>query len=516
MPAYFFVLVLFISFPAGAYETLKGTLSGMDAGWRSPGIPLEIDLERSPLDETLFRESLERAALDWQKGPCPAPPVFVEGESDSTAFGVDGVNSIQWIPLGWTGSSAELARTLVTRDATTGEIVDADMVFNLEHYTFTEEGDFNAPFVPFSPVFSHELGHVYGLDHSGEVGTLMTENVTESGISWTPGPDEFGGICLLYSREASDVTSAGWTPPFGPSSPFNGGLGVGLILLGLTIVRKTRWQWTPLTAAVALSLSCHSPTSVQTDAEETSPVYDGSDTLEENPDTRQSDIVQDSGPDVQKESTIPATRSQLEGFKWRVISREYEQPLLDTTISSTGGLADEWWQFDSDGSLSWNLSDSLASCPRVLRNGSWTLENNRLTLDWNVSPIGCEGQSPLRESFSASLTTDLQLHLEQLSSAWKFRNSGAQPLNTQWSFERSGSLDGEDESCLFGQSTCLTSCPEPGVIQRNCEGNSWTWFCHEEPGKWECAGPCSSTVCKGEWASCADTAYAPLCEGQVF
>ena len=213
---------------------------------------------------------------------------------------------------------------------------------------------------------------------------------------------------------------------------------------------------------------------------------------------------------------MPASRSQLEGYTWRVIAREYEQPLLDTTISSTGGLADEWWQFESDGSLSWNISDPQASCPRVLRKGNWTLENSQLTLDWKVSPIGCEAQPPLRETFFASLTTDQRLQFDHLSSDWVFRNSGAKPLNTRWWFERSGVLEEGDDSCLSRSSTCFTSCPEPGVIERICEGSSWTWYCRDEPGKWECAGPCSTTVCKGDWASCAGTIYAPLCEGQDF
>ena len=82
----------------------------------------------------------------------------------------------------------------------------------------------------------------------------------------------------------------------------------------------------------------------------------------------------DEPSDTSDESRLtPADFSSLGDSRWRVVQRNYEQPLLDETIFQTGGTPAEWWKFESS-ETQWQLESTTSTCPHTLRTGTWKIE----------------------------------------------------------------------------------------------------------------------------------------------
>ena len=66
-----------------------------------------------------------------------------------------------------------IAVALVSSDDRTGEILDADLVFNGRDYRFSigDPGTRRAHFVDLQATATHEIGHILGIDHTGLMGT---------------------------------------------------------------------------------------------------------------------------------------------------------------------------------------------------------------------------------------------------------------------------------------------------------------------------------------------------------
>ncbi len=166
-----------------------------------------------------------------------------------------------------------LAYTLLTRNATTGEILDADVLMDAEHNVFAElppMGMLGMATAPndYQNVLTHELGHVLGLteDPGSPAATMFPSSrlgeVTKRSLH---DPDETS-IRTVY---------AGPVPPSGVYYPNMGGCGgahvapvrfgshgelvlVALCLLGLAASRK-RWARTPVVFVGAVLLAVGAP-----------------------------------------------------------------------------------------------------------------------------------------------------------------------------------------------------------------------------------------------------------------
>lgn len=116
----------------------------------------------------------------------------------------DGKHRIMWVETEaeWPGQPGTLALTYTfyTQDADR-EIVDADMVVNGVHWTWTtvddEVGQGTPAKVDVETIMFHEIGHFLGLDHSSDEAAAMFASNNKP-MQRGPATDDVQGICSLY------------------------------------------------------------------------------------------------------------------------------------------------------------------------------------------------------------------------------------------------------------------------------------------------------------------------------
>ena len=171
--------------PALAYvRAVTGV--GVPAWWRSSSITMQLDVTSPPpvLSADQFASAAVLAAQAWSHDAiaCTSVSISIEKDlSDTLEAGRDGKNVMLFHRDRWCRLSASedpeglscyapnaLAITTLTKQTSTGEIVDADMEINAANY---EWGDLVAnpelagAVVDFQNTVTHELGHVIGLAH---------------------------------------------------------------------------------------------------------------------------------------------------------------------------------------------------------------------------------------------------------------------------------------------------------------------------------------------------------------
>ncbi len=120
----------------------------------------------------------------------------------------------------WLWSQFAAAQTVVTANQATGEIIDADILFNLapraDGSTFQFcEGDCAAKLsaYPLCIPLTHELGHVLGLNHSADVKATMAASAVPSDVyKCALSDDDTLGVCTEYRSTCSGATTKPWLP----------------------------------------------------------------------------------------------------------------------------------------------------------------------------------------------------------------------------------------------------------------------------------------------------------------
>jgi hypothetical protein len=176
---------------------------------------LPVDWPRARLDAEL-QSSLDR----WNNLSCPSP---LSDAGSAARFALvravdcaDGVrftrgrahsNTLSFRPV-WADTASfppgVIAATIVSYDPRTGEILDADIAFNLksegnpEGFTFVTEPSADSSARDFSAVLTHELGHVLGIAHSDDRAALMFANYDHSAPRRELRPDDTAAACAVY------------------------------------------------------------------------------------------------------------------------------------------------------------------------------------------------------------------------------------------------------------------------------------------------------------------------------
>ena len=191
--------------PASAYVPYT-TADGVPLHWKVRTIGYQI---ANDYPETLDRAAIERVAGDsfaaWTSLPCYDLGATFDGfRNGLTRDQSDRVNAIVWIHdlATWAGigGSLELARTAITHRSLSGEIIDADIAFNLGGYSFSTDLACDAVAYDLEAALTHEIGHLLGLDHSLEPSATMHDN-TPPGVcdKRTLTDDDIDGFCASYT-----------------------------------------------------------------------------------------------------------------------------------------------------------------------------------------------------------------------------------------------------------------------------------------------------------------------------
>jgi hypothetical protein len=195
---------------------------GTPLQWPASCAALSLDPTVLPADWPRARldAELQSALARWNNLSCPSPlsdagsaPRFALVRAVDCADGVRFTrgrahsNTLSFRPV-WADTASfppgVIAATIVSYDPRTGEILDADIAFNLqsegnpEGFTFVTEPSADPSARDFSAVLTHELGHVLGIAHSDDRAALMFANYDHSAPRRELRPDDIAAGCAVY------------------------------------------------------------------------------------------------------------------------------------------------------------------------------------------------------------------------------------------------------------------------------------------------------------------------------
>lgn len=220
---------------ASAYEFYE-TSGGDPLRWKADTMNVRLS--------TVAPKELSLADVDsatktgfqqWMAGGC-VPAVTVSGTTDATQGSVPTsikgpadnvvvfINDAQkWLARGHT--QEEIAVTIIANNPNTGEIVDADIEVNNAFFALTMAENPSVGQVDFVATMTHEIGHFYGLDHSGVLAATMSAKYDETDPSSKRSleADDTTAVCELYAI------------PFPKDDSCSGG-GAGLAMWSATLL----------------------------------------------------------------------------------------------------------------------------------------------------------------------------------------------------------------------------------------------------------------------------------------
>ena len=228
--------------------------------WETDGDPIPFRLHHDGSDEhsmwsieTRVRSAfgtwaaVEGADIDFLEGG-----IFMGAADYQETDAIDRQSVLFFMEEGWAPRSPEVIALTSISFGEGGVIIEADIGFNADDWTFTV-GDSGVR-VDFLSIAVHEIGHFLGLDHSEEDGATMNARYTEGDTSLRDlTDDDRAGISAMYPCE--DVPCVGDVGPgcsMGAVSPRQALAVLLLVLLGASA--RDRRRRARLSGAAVLGL----------------------------------------------------------------------------------------------------------------------------------------------------------------------------------------------------------------------------------------------------------------------
>jgi hypothetical protein len=215
------LIVLALVAPAPAAWAYKCTRTAITSGpsltWRARQVSwvLDSDLTGDIADKAATRAAIEASFQAWTDVPCSDLAfVLAEVRGDVVAEAPDAgpfENVVTFVASGWDYDRAIIALTTTTFDDR-GQIKDADIELNDQHFEFFVDGKACAPAVgrmDLRNTLTHEVGHVLGLDHppigpAYEDATMYASAPPCETIKRSLADDDMAGLCAIYPIGAAN------------------------------------------------------------------------------------------------------------------------------------------------------------------------------------------------------------------------------------------------------------------------------------------------------------------------
>ena len=168
-----------------------------------------LDVKGHPQMLPLLYEDVMRDSMEVWSRVDQAEFVFVDaGYRVTSMTGYDLVNSLYVVESGWTHGPEIIALT-TTQYFDDGEVVDADMAFNAQDFSWTPNTD-GIVETDLMSIAVHEMGHAAGLCHTSERWATMYAqyNAGETHQRDLHG-DDIAGVAELYPCPGGTSCSAG-------------------------------------------------------------------------------------------------------------------------------------------------------------------------------------------------------------------------------------------------------------------------------------------------------------------
>ncbi|HTP29332.1 MAG TPA: matrixin family metalloprotease [Anaeromyxobacteraceae bacterium] len=203
---------------ASAYA-LETDPSGMNVQFMQKEIVFRLPAKLpAHLDAAAVEQAVKGALAAWAEvsgltlTAVPGDPSAVPGYSSHG----ENHNDILFVDDQWSWDSNGVAATILTLDATTHAILDADIVLNASEHRFRVLPDTSVPggiYDDLQNALTHELGHALGLAHSSVAEATMYPESPRGEVSKrTLAADDIDGIRAIYQPDGaglpnSDVSS---------------------------------------------------------------------------------------------------------------------------------------------------------------------------------------------------------------------------------------------------------------------------------------------------------------------
>lgn len=215
---------------------------GTAIAWKSSCVGFAVnDLGTAQLDFTQTKNVIVKSFTQWNDVTCPGGgkasfsfSAMADVPCHRSSYDKKGpnVNVVLFQDSDWTykGIDGTLAKTAVTFDHDTGEILDADIEVNAAFNALTITDDPAKVKYDLESIITHEAGHFLGLAHSSDSSAVMfaTYNPGEMSLRKLT-PDDVAGICDAYPpgrAAACDTTPHGGLTTTCPETAKSGGCGI--------------------------------------------------------------------------------------------------------------------------------------------------------------------------------------------------------------------------------------------------------------------------------------------------
>jgi MYXO-CTERM domain-containing protein len=192
---------------------LRTTSSGVDERWSKASITLTIDPTLANATPAA-KEAIINAFGAWASSGASLPQLSFDATSTPGEATQDGVNRLLLGPITAPGQEKDLAITISYADADTGEVVEADTIFN-SAYDWTSmgsasgEGACNGRY-DLQNVATHEAGHFFGLgeDYQDDTTTMYVSSLPCQVSKRALSTSDVSVVSGLYAQPAPSAAQA--------------------------------------------------------------------------------------------------------------------------------------------------------------------------------------------------------------------------------------------------------------------------------------------------------------------